>query len=1076
MKNHRQSLWPQVWGLTLLIAVAGAGCSRQARQARHLERADRYYAQQDHARAEIEYLNALRAGATNVEVFERLAEMLFTRGDLNRAAPFLLQTERLAPDNVTNRLRLASLYLLARQLDQARQQALAVLERQPTNAEAVLVLADAARTREEVLETFARLEALQRQTGDHYSYELAAGNLHFRQGELQTAAAAFERALQLNPQATAAHVGLGNVYWRQGNLAQADQAFEAAAAQAKPTSLERLKWIEFRLRTGQIEKAKSLLDQTIREAPDFLAAKAYAAEIALAERRFAACEELLQDILAKNANYLDALLLQARLRLAQQQAGEAAAQLERLATKFPESAKVHFWRAVAALDNDDSSKAISSLDRALALEPAFPDAILLLAELNLSKGDAEPAIQALSRLLQDQPKLKKAHALLAAAYVARGKLDEAVAAYRRLLELAPDDRLVPVQLAATLIRLQKPDEARAVLEQLLANQPNELTAIALLVNLDLQAQQLPQALARAQQAVAANPQSAPAQYLLARVYQAQADPTRAESALRRAVELDADYQPAYAALARLYLGANRYEQALAELETLIEKNPKDAASLMLAGTLYDKLGRPEQAAAAYRKVIAAQPRSAVAMNNLAYLCVEKLGDAKQAYELAQRARELRPLDPFIADTLGWVLYRRGESQRALSLFQEAAQKLSSEPEVLFHLGLAYYALGEESAARDALTQALQLGDEPFAGKAEAQQRLAVLNLALDAPDALQRLEARLAEEPSDTIARLRLAALQERKGDFAKARETYERLLAAKPETVPALLRLSELLAERFRELPRALELAKRARDLAPADSSTLYQLGRLALATGNSGWSLSLLQEAAQRAPAEPKVRRQLAWAYLATGRVPEAQAAMKSALASTDDPTLREDATQFVNLLQAYLDASAGGNAVDAAQAKLAQQPDDLPALLVLGRSRELAGNLDEAKSLYERLLQKYPDCAVAAKHLAGLLAAGTSDLQRAFDLAQKARQTLPEDAELTKTLGKIAYLRGDYRWAVQLFKLSARQRESDAELYYLLGLALDQLNEREESVAALRRALALNDQAQLAAEARRVLAQSQ
>ena len=76
-----------------------------------------------------------------------------------------------------------------------------------------------------------------------------------------------------------------------------------------------------------------------------------------------------------------------------------------------------------------------------------------------------------------------------------------------------------------------------------------------------------------------------------------------------------------------------------------------------------------------------------ALNNLAYLYAERLNDLDKAYDLARKARDLQGNDPAIADTLGWVLSKRGDYQQALTILQESAEKLPDNPEIQFHLGM-----------------------------------------------------------------------------------------------------------------------------------------------------------------------------------------------------------------------------------------------------------------------------------------------------------------------------------------------------------------------------------------------------
>src|SRR5690606_28950398 len=133
------------------------------------------------------------------------------------------------------------------------------------------------------------------------------------------------------------------------------------------------------------------------------------------------------------------------------------------------------------------------------------------------------------------------------------------------------------------------------------------------------------------------------------------------------------------------------------------------------------------------------------------------------YTMAERARQHSPMDPFAADTLGWILYKRGEYSRALGLLLESASRLQNEPEVQFHVGLTHYMLGSVENARASLEYAVK-ANKDFIGKDEARRRLAILNTDVKTADAttLKNLEKSLESSPNDPVVLGLIAAIHER--------------------------------------------------------------------------------------------------------------------------------------------------------------------------------------------------------------------------------------------------------------------------------------------------------------------------
>jgi tetratricopeptide (TPR) repeat protein len=443
--------------------------------------------------------------------------------------------------------------------------------------------------------------------------------------------------------------------------------------------------------------------------------------------------------------------------------------------------------------------------------------------------------------------------------------------------------------------------------------------------------------------------------------------------------------------------------------------------------------------------------------------------------MASRARELLPYDPFTADTLGWILYKKSQYPSALSLLQESADKLPAEPEIQFHLGMTHYMMGEEEPARVAFQRALQLNKE-FPGRDEASRCLAVLAIDVKTAGAEVRagLEKRVAEQPDDPIALVRLAAIYERDGAVDKAIGAYQTALKVNSKNVRALINLAQLYAVRLQDTPKAIELAKAAYKLAPDDSGITHTLGRLAYQTGDYKWAQSLLQATASKQPNDPEVLFDFAEASYSVGQVPDAEAAMRSALQAGAPFSRADEAKRFLDMVALSANPSQALTAASRVEQILKSEPGYVPALVVVAAISEQKSNVSVAKQTYEKVLSRYPDFAPAKKRLAILSAEDPGDGQKAYELATKAREAFPDDPELAKALGIVVYRQGDYARSARLLQESANKLNGDAKVFYYLGMAQYRLKQQTESKRSLQRALDLSLPGELANEARRTLAE--
>jgi Flp pilus assembly protein TadD len=104
--------------------------------------------------------------------------------------------------------------------------------------------------------------------------------------------------------------------------------------------------------------------------------------------------------------------------------------------------------------------------------------------------------------------------------------------------------------------------------------------------------------------------------------------------------------------------------------------------------------------------------------------------------------------------------------------------------------------------------------------------------------------------------------------------------------------------------------------------------------------------------------------------------------------------------------------------------------------------------------------PRFPVAANNLAWIYSEYGGDKERALELAQTAKEEAPDDPRISDTLGWILYKRGIYQRALALLKESAGKLPSNPQVQYHLGMAYQQLGERDNARKALQLAVNSTD----------------
>jgi len=147
------------------------------------------------------------------------------------------------------------------------------------------------------------------------------------------------------------------------------------------------------------------------------------------------------------------------------------------------------------------------------------------------------------------------------------------------------------------------------------------------------------------------------------------------------------------------------DQAMAVYDEALKANPDDpdlryARAMAAAG-----MGRIDLLESDLRYIIARHPDHADALNALGYTLADRTDRLQEARQLIEKALALKPEEPAIQDSMGWVLYRMGDPAAAEPYLRDALDSVF-DPEIAAHLGEVLWAQGRKDEARKVWDRAL----------------------------------------------------------------------------------------------------------------------------------------------------------------------------------------------------------------------------------------------------------------------------------------------------------------------------------------------------------------------------------
>lgn len=378
--------------------------------------------------------------------------------------------------------------------------------------------------------------------------------------------------------------------------------------------------------------------------------------------------------------------------------------VDRLASPYDQVPEAHFAMGQAAANASDFMRAQSEFEKALLLRPDWEPAALARAQIQ-ARQSSQTAITSLSDFVERYPNARDARLALARLLISEKQYDAARVQFDRLIQDNPDNPEVIYPVA--MLALQQGDAVtgRAQLEKLLNSDfPDKSTLHFFIGQIDEDKKQLEPALQHYRQVTVGE------QYINARARAAQillklGRPEEAREMIR-GTQASSNTERTQLTLAesQLLRESGKHTEAYALLESALSKQPDNTELLYETALTSERLGKTDVLEKHLKHLLEIKPDHAHALNALGYSFAERNIRLNEAHQLITHALSLAPQDPFIMDSMGWVLYRQGKLNEALTTL-ETAYKIKADPEIAAHIGEVLWALNRKDEARTLLRDA-----------------------------------------------------------------------------------------------------------------------------------------------------------------------------------------------------------------------------------------------------------------------------------------------------------------------------------------------------------------------------------
>jgi tetratricopeptide (TPR) repeat protein len=565
--------------------------------------------------------------------------------------------------------------------------------------------------------------------------------------------------------------------------------------------------------------------------------------------------------------------------------------------------------------------------------------------------------------------------------------------------------------------------------------------------------------------IARHPDAGPAYDLLYRRYAATNRPAEAESILKAKVAANPEAQSVIE-LAEYYRRSGNTQRMTATLAMLLDNPKRFPQARLQVGDYYNRVGDRERALVYYKEGARAGGADKLVYNRRLVITTAAQGRPDEALAISGEMLKDNPHDTELRTSHALLMTQLRKWDGAIREWQGLVGEKNDDPAFHFHLGRTMILNGRLEAGRAELLEAARLRSNYL------EPRMVLTSLDLDIGQfqaAKAGAEEILALSPDNADALLLRAGALQGLGRYAEAQGVLTRLKTRFPGA-PGLDVESAFVSLHENRLAEAESVFRKRYQPGQENLQPLVGLVQTLAAEKRPADAQHVLEADLAQFPNRPQVQYLLANGYAVSGNVGKAKQLFEQLAAA--HPEFAPPQISLGELQFREGDVGRGLATVDKV-ARLA--PRSIEPLMALGRLQEQAQRFEDARQTYRAALELDADNVQVLNNLAFVTAETGGNLEEALKMATEASKKLPNQPDVTDTIGYVYLKMKKGESAVQVFRNLAQKYPYNPTFRYHHGLALLETGDKGGAKMEFEAALADQPLVPVAAKIREALGQS-
>lgn len=770
----------------------------------------------------LEQIDGLAEGSPDdAEALELAALAQAAKGDYPLSIKLLKRALSFERGRKTAAISLARVYMMAGEEEKAEVRVKELLRRDPSNRDALGLLAALRKSRKDIDGALESYELLLKSNPADFEALYGKSALYAGSGRYTEALAVLDEIIEKHPRRPEGYVLKGRVFFYKKDFEEA-MSFLQQSLSLRPGAAAYYFLGLCHYNKNELEQALSQLYRALDYNPLLLEARTLASFI---------------------------LLRQGRTE-------EAISEAAKVAGMDGESPFTHYILGSAYLKKGLYEEGMRELGRAIEIGPGFSDAHI---ENGFGMGDLKDAGEEFEAAISAAPGELNSRVILASYHMEKEEFRRAIEVLKGGVRGLKSDAVLFNLIAEACGRQNRVDEAIRYLKKAIKLNPGYLASYFNLSSLYMLKGEHEKAVGELEAAVENSPGNVRALLGIARIYETAGGDGKALVYYAKAEETGK--AEGCMALAEYYLRKGKHGKALGVLGKGIGKNPSESALHEMEGKTLLLIERPREALRSFERIEKLNPGRGLPLIVNAYLFVGKPSEALKKVSEALK-REPESLD--LAAELSRILLIMGRENDAVENAEKMILAKPGSPVGYMTLARLYRDMNKPGRAFDVLKKANVAGRDGAAIYAMLGDMHVPRQDYASALDYYGKAEGVNGAYVPAVFGR---GAVLHALGREEEAAVSYKKVLRLSRNHVPALNSLAYIYAQGDTDLETALLLAARAYMTAPSDGPVLDTFGFVLFKNGRVRAAADILKRAVAIMPEDPTVRYHLSLAYKGLG-----------------------------------------------------------------------------------------------------------------------------------------------------------------------------------------------------------------